>query len=66
MGKSLLGRVRIQTVLLYHLTVGAVGLIAVKLSVSPATWPDLRGVLIVGGYTGIITTLAPIGLYTAG
>ncbi len=66
MGKPLLGRYRVQTVLLYHLAVGTVGLIAVKLAVSPSAWPDVKGVFLIGGYTGLVTTLAPIALYTVG
>lgn len=66
MGKSLLQRYRVQTVLLYHMLVGTVGLVAVKLIVSPLAWPDVKGLLLFGGYTGLVTTLLPITLYTIG
>lgn len=66
MGKRLLGRYRVQTVLLYHLAVGTAGLIAVKLAVSPSAWPDVSGMALVGGYTGMVTTLIPVALYTVG
>ncbi len=66
MGKPLLRRYRVQTVLLYHLMIGTAGLIVVKLLVSPLAWPDVKGILLIGGYTGMVTTLAPIALYTVG
>ncbi|MDP9368579.1 MAG: DMT family transporter [Chloroflexota bacterium] len=66
MGKPLLQRYRVQTVLLYHLVVGTVGLVAVKLAVSPLTWPDVKGLLLIGGYTGLVTTLLPITFYSIG
>ncbi len=33
---------------------------------SPTEWPALRDVLLVAGYTGLVTTLIPLTLYTIG
>ncbi len=66
MGKPLLARHRPGTVLAYHLLIGTVGLAAIKLVVSPGSWPAPREALAIGLYTGIVTTLAPITLYTLG
>jgi len=65
-GKPLLARHGVATVLAYHLALGSGGLVLVKLAVSPESWPDWQGVLIIGGYNGVVTTLAPIALYTLG
>ena len=66
MGKPLLARHRPATVLAYHLLIGTVGLVAIKLVASPGSWPAPREALTIGLYTGIVTTLAPITLYTLG
>ncbi len=66
MGKPLLARHQPATVLAYHLLVGTVGLVAIKLVVSPRAWPAPREALAIGLYTGIVTTLAPITFYTLG
>lgn len=66
MGKPLLKRYRIQTVLLYHLAAGTAGLLGVKLVLSPSAWPELKGMVLIGTYTGLVTTLAPIALYSVG
>ena len=37
-----------------------------KLLVSPSTWPAPREAITIGLYTGVMTTLLPITLYTFG
>lgn len=66
MGKRLLSRYRAVTVLAYDLLIGSAGLILVKVIVSPTAWPSWLGLLAIAGYSGIVTTLAPITLYTIG
>jgi len=64
--KSLLGQHSPASVVSYNLLIGAIGLIAIKLLLSPTEWPALRDVLLVAGYTGLVTTLIPLTLYTIG
>ncbi|MBA3336073.1 MAG: EamA family transporter [Chloroflexia bacterium] len=66
LGKQLLGRLRTSTVLMWHLLVGSVGLLAVKLATTPTAWPNWDAIAIIAGYGGVIATLAPITLYTVG
>jgi drug/metabolite transporter (DMT)-like permease len=66
LGKPLLARHRAATVLAYHLLFGTLGLAAVKLVVSPTSWPAPADALGIGLITGVVTTLAPITLYTLG
>ena len=66
LGKRLLGRYRMATVLAYFLLLGTLVLIAAKLIVTPATWPAPAEALTIGLYTGVMMTLAPITLYTFG
>ncbi|MGH2614691.1 MAG: DMT family transporter [Thermomicrobiales bacterium] len=66
LGKRLLGRHGMGTVLASYLLLGTLGLIALKLLVSPSTWPAPGEALTIGLYTGIVTTLAPITLFTFG
>lgn len=65
-GKPLVARYRLSTVVFWYLVVGVFGLLVVKLVVSPGTWPSLREWLIVGGFSGILNTLVPVSLYAWG
>ena len=56
----------LATVLATYLLCGTLMLIAVKLLVSPATWPTPREAITIGLVTGVLATLAPITLYTYG
>lgn len=66
LGKRLLGRHDIATVLASYLFLGTLCLVALKLLVSPATWPAPREALTIGLVTGVLMTLAPITLFTFG
>lgn len=65
-GKALLGKYRNATVLTYYYLFGSVGLIVAKTLLAPGDWPDLAAVAVIAGYSGVVTTLAPIVLYTIG
>jgi drug/metabolite transporter (DMT)-like permease len=54
------------TVLAAYLLMGTLLLVGVKLLVSPGTWPAPREAITIGLYTGVMTTLLPITLYTYG
>jgi drug/metabolite transporter (DMT)-like permease len=64
LGKGLLARHRPPTILAYYLLFGTLGLLILKMAVSPAAWPAPDAALPIGLYTGVMTTLAPIALYT--
>jgi drug/metabolite transporter (DMT)-like permease len=66
MGKRLLARHPPATVLAYHLLFGTVWILLLKLALSPTTWPTPREMLVIGLYTGAVTTVAPITLFTLG
>jgi drug/metabolite transporter, DME family len=66
LGKHLLRRHRMATVLAAYLLLGTLLLIALKLIVAPQTWPAPREALAIGLYTGVMTTLVPITLFTFG
>ena len=66
LGKKLLARHRMATVLAAYLLLGTLLLIGVKLLISPGTWPAPREAITIGLYTGVMTTLLPITLYTFG
>jgi drug/metabolite transporter, DME family len=66
LGKRLLGRHRMATVLAWYLLFGTLALIAAKLVVSPLSWPAPAEALTIGLYTGLMTTLVPIALFTFG
>jgi drug/metabolite transporter (DMT)-like permease len=66
LGKKLLARHRMATVLAAYLLLGTLLLIGVKLLNSPGTWPAPREAITIGLYTGVMTTLLPITLYTFG
>jgi DME family drug/metabolite transporter len=66
LGKKLLARHSMATVLAAYLLMGTLLLVGVKLLVSPGTWPAPREAITVGLYTGVMTTLLPITLYTYG
>jgi drug/metabolite transporter (DMT)-like permease len=66
LGKHLLSRHRMATVLAAYLLLGTLLLIALKLIVSPWSWPAPREALTIGLYTGVVTTLVPITLFTFG
>jgi drug/metabolite transporter (DMT)-like permease len=66
LGKKLLARHQMATVLAAYLLIGTLLLLGVKLLVSPGTWPAPREAITIGLYTGVMTTLLPITLYTYG
>jgi drug/metabolite transporter (DMT)-like permease len=66
LGKKLLGRHQMATVLAAYLLLGTLLLIGVKLLVSPTAWPAPREAITIGLSTGVLTTLFPIALYTFG
>lgn len=66
MGKPLVARYRLSTVLFWYLFTGVWGLLVVKLLVSPGAWPAWHETLMIGGYSGVFNTLAPVALYTWG
>jgi len=45
---------------------GTLLLLGVKLLVSPSTWPAPQEAITIGIFTGVLTTLLPISLYTFG
>ncbi len=66
LGKKLLARHQMATVLAAYLMLGTLLLIGVKLLVSPTVWPAPREAITIGLSTGVLTTLLPIILYTFG
>jgi drug/metabolite transporter (DMT)-like permease len=66
LGKKLLARHQMATVLSAYLLLGTLLLIGVKLLVSPTVWPAPREAITIGLSTGVLTTLLPITLYTFG
>jgi drug/metabolite transporter (DMT)-like permease len=66
LGKHLLSRHRMATVMAAYLLLGTLLLLVVKLIVSPATWPAPGEALTIGLYTGVMTTLVPVTLFTFG
>jgi len=66
LGKKLLARHQMATVLAAYLLMGTLLLLGVKLLVAPSTWPEPREAITIGLYTGVMTTLLPITLYTYG
>jgi drug/metabolite transporter (DMT)-like permease len=66
LGKPLLARYPAGTVLGYHLVVGSLGLLVVKLAVGDPGWPEPSAMGLIAGYNGVVTTLVPITLYTVG
>ena len=66
LGKKLLAQHRMATVLAAYLLMGTLLLLGVKLLVSPSTWPAPREAITIGLFTGVMTTLVPITLYTYG
>lgn len=65
-GKPLTARYRTGTLLLWNLSVGALGLLGVKIAVSPATWPAAVDGLWIALSTGLLLSVLPVGLYTLG
>jgi drug/metabolite transporter (DMT)-like permease len=66
LGKKLLARHQMATVLAAYLLLGTLLLIGVKLLVSPTAWPAPQEAITIGLSTGVLTTLVPITLYTYG
>jgi drug/metabolite transporter, DME family len=66
LAKKLLARHQMVTVLAAYLLMGTLLLLGVKLLVSPSTWPAPREAITIGLFTGVLTTLLPITLYTFG
>lgn len=65
-GKPLTARYAPGTLLVWTLTVGALGLLAVKLAISPGDWPAATPALGIAVWCGLMLTLLPFGLYTVG
>lgn len=65
-GKPLTARYASGTLLVWTLPVGAVGLVIVKLSASPAEWPSLGESIAIAAWCGLVLTLLPFGFYTVG
>lgn len=65
-GKPLTARYAPGTLLVWTLTVGAVGLVMVKLATSPAEWPSLGASAAIAAWCGLVLTLLPFGFYTIG
>jgi drug/metabolite transporter (DMT)-like permease len=65
-GKPLTARYAPGTLLVWTLPVGAVGLLAVKLAVSPGVWPSATASLGIAAWCGLMLSLLPVGLYTIG
>jgi drug/metabolite transporter (DMT)-like permease len=66
LGKKLLERYPMATVLAAYLLLGTLLLLGVKLLASPTIWPEPREAIAIGLCTGVMTTLLPITLYTYG
>ena len=66
LGKKLLARHQMGTVLAAYLLCGTLLLLGVKLLASPTSWPAPREAIAIGLTTGVLATLAPITLYTYG
>jgi drug/metabolite transporter (DMT)-like permease len=66
LGKRLLARHAMATVLAGYLLIGSLLLLAVKMVISPTTWPDPGATIAIGLTTGVVGTLVPITLYTYG
>jgi drug/metabolite transporter (DMT)-like permease len=64
--KPLLSRVPSETIILGHLAVGSVGLVVVKLLVSPTEWASPLGLVVAGLFTGLVLTVVPLVTYTIG
>lgn len=54
------------TLLLWNLPIGALGLLAIKLALSPTEWPSAGDTVWIGLYCGLVLSLLPVGLYTLG
>ncbi len=65
-GKPLLARYRLSTVVFWYLFTGLTGLIVVQAIAGEGAWPSWREVLVIGGYSGVFNTLAPVSLYAWG
>jgi drug/metabolite transporter (DMT)-like permease len=62
-GKSLLGRHSPATILAWYLLFGTIGLLLVKLAVSPGEWPPAGQLIPMALVLGVLTTLLPTSLY---
>jgi drug/metabolite transporter (DMT)-like permease len=65
-GKRLLDRYSATTMLAWVFSIGAAGLLATKLILEPGSWPSLHTTALIVGYSGFVTTLAPLVLFTLG
>jgi drug/metabolite transporter (DMT)-like permease len=66
MGKPLTARYAPGTLLVWTLSTGALGLLAVKLAISPGEWPPAVPTLGIAIWCGLALTLLPFALYTVG
>lgn len=62
-GKQLLGKHSAPKVLAWYLLFGSLGLLVVKLFVSPRDWPPVGQLLLLCTALGLLTTLIPTTLY---
>ncbi|HEV2127794.1 MAG TPA: EamA family transporter, partial [Thermomicrobiales bacterium] len=65
-GKPLMAHYRPATLLVWNLSIGAAGLLVIKLVVSPMSWPSLVESSGIALYTGLMLSVLPVGLYTVG
>jgi len=66
LGKPLLGRYPVGTVLAAHLGVGGAGLVVVKVVIEGWSWPAPGEIALIAGTLVLGTTLFPIALYSSG
>lgn len=64
--KPLLARVPSDTIILGHLIVGSIGLLMVKLIVSPTEWASPIALIVTGIFAGLVLTVIPLVAYTIG
>lgn len=66
MAKRLMQRYTPDTLLVWYLSIGALGLLLVKLVTSPTEWPPMRTSAGIAVYCGVMITILPVALYTYG
>lgn len=66
MAKRLMRRYAAGTLMVWYLTIGASGLLMVKLATSPDRWPPLEISIGIALYCGLMITIFPVALYTYG
>jgi drug/metabolite transporter (DMT)-like permease len=66
MAKPLMRRYRAGTLLVWNLPVGALGLLLIKLVVSPFDWPGVGQSFGMAIYCGLMLSLLPVAFYSTG